>query len=406
MQEDASDELNNFEDGQRSPGNDDLLGNPQSSQNVTGICEMCQNYETNLTIMQDGERKLKEELKAMKELADRYQNELSAERDYRREMEKRMTEEAEIVDGKAKEILANHERLQQSLALLTEKYNQLLKRHQEKGNRMKEKLDKLSQKHLDTANKYLVLLGVNRTKAREMRDEVISLPDDQMELQLQCLTNREQLIEARAALEYTEREKSDEITMLRAQLMEETTAREAMEKEFGAQISDLQTELTIRMDSVQTAEQQKRQIGDLQASISELEAQVQQVLSERNAVEQTAQNYKARCSSLQQELDTCEQVQKDFVKLSQSLQIQLEKIRQSEQEVRWQFDEDVDQCQECSSQLPKGKPKPHCRHCGRIFCGKCLEQSVHAGPTRRLASVCPVCHTLLNRESAPFFSKD
>lgn len=45
----------------------------------------------------------------------------------------------------------------------------------------------------------------------------------------------------------------------------------------------------------------------------------------------TAQNYKARCASLQSELDTSEAVQKDFVQLSQSLQIQLEKIRQSEQ---------------------------------------------------------------------------
>lgn len=48
-------------------------------------------------------------------------------------------------------------------------------------------------------------------------------------------------------------------------------------------------------------------------------------------MELTAQNYKARCFSLQSELDTSEAVQKDFVQLSQSLQIQLEKIRQSEQ---------------------------------------------------------------------------
>ncbi|KAK6027016.1 hypothetical protein OSTOST_06995, partial [Ostertagia ostertagi] len=68
------------------------------------------------------------------------------------------------------------------------------------------------------------------------------------------------------------------------------------------------------------------------------------VQSERAAVELTAQNYKARCSSLQSELDTSEAVQKDFVQLSQSLQIQLEKIRQSEQEVRWQWEDDVENC--------------------------------------------------------------
>lgn len=38
-----------------------------------------------------------------------------------------------------------------------------------------------------------------------------------------------------------------------------------------------------------------------------------------------------RCATLQHELNTSETVQKDFVKLSQNLQIELEKIRQAEQ---------------------------------------------------------------------------
>ena len=42
---------------------------------------------------------------------------------------------------------------------------------------------------------------------------------------------------------------------------------------------------------------------------------------------------KARISNLQQELDNSVAVQTDFVRLSQSLQMELEKIRQSEKEV-------------------------------------------------------------------------
>lgn len=76
MQEDSSEAIDAAESC-------DQVDHQQSNQQQPGICEMCQNYETNLTIMQDGERKLKEELKAMKELADRYQNELTAEREYR-----------------------------------------------------------------------------------------------------------------------------------------------------------------------------------------------------------------------------------------------------------------------------------------------------------------------------------
>ena len=42
---------------------------------------------------------------------------------------------------------------------------------------------------------------------------------------------------------------------------------------------------------------------------------------------------RGRVSALQHDLDTSEAVQRDFVRLSQSLQVQLEKIRQSEKEV-------------------------------------------------------------------------
>jgi hypothetical protein len=56
---------------------------------------------------------------------------------------------------------------------------------------------------------------------------------------------------------------------------------------------------------------------------------------------------KSRVGSLQQELDNSEAVQKDFVRLSQSLQVQLERIREADTQVRWQHDEDIEECQGC-----------------------------------------------------------
>lgn len=58
---------------------------------------------------------------------------------------------------------------------------------------------------------------------------------------------------------------------------------------------------------------------------------------------------KSRVGSLQQELDNSEAVQKDFVRLSQSLQVQLERIREADTQVRWQHEEDVEECQGCRS---------------------------------------------------------
>lgn len=54
-------------------------------------------------------------------------------------------------------------------------------------------------------------------------------------------------------------------------------------------------------------------------------------------------------SVLQQELGNSEAVQKDFVRLSQSLQMELEKIRAADTQVRWQDDDDVDDCPSCKS---------------------------------------------------------
>lgn len=54
-------------------------------------------------------------------------------------------------------------------------------------------------------------------------------------------------------------------------------------------------------------------------------------------------------SVLQQELGNSEAVQKDFVRLSQSLQMELEKIRAADTQVRWQDDDDCDECRSCKS---------------------------------------------------------
>ena len=55
---------------------------------------------------------------------------------------------------------------------------------------------------------------------------------------------------------------------------------------------------------------------------------------ERREAEARAAEMRGRLTQLQQELDNSVAVQTDFVRLSQSLQVELEKIRQSEQEVK------------------------------------------------------------------------
>lgn len=88
-----------------------------------------------------------------------------------------------------------------------------------------------------------------------------------------------------------------------------------------------------------------------------------------------------------------------------NFQIQLEKIRDSDTQVRWQHEEDVDECPTCRSAFTVKKKKEHCRHCGTIFCTSCLSHVVRSGPNMRPSKVCDVCHTLLVKSSAPYFSE-
>ncbi|KAK6743173.1 hypothetical protein RB195_010439 [Necator americanus] len=383
------------------------------SPNSALTCEMCQNYEVNLTLIQENERKLRDQLKAVKSLAERYESELSEERKYREDVEKKMVELSAQFNDDLKTAFGSNTALEERIKELSQK------QQKEKEKCMKQVQDVdhicsvLESDIKKLAAKYQELLGSNRATASEMRAEPIDLPQNADQLQFLCLQMREELIELKSARQHEQNELRDEIALLREQIGEERNAKLALERDLLAQVNHLQTQLGIAASKLSSAdavvmssESHSRQIRDLQNTVAELEAQVKQVQSERAAVEMTAQNYKARCTSLQSELDTSEAVQKDFVQLSQSLQIQLEKIRQSEQEVRWQWEDDVENCSGCGMSVVKLKPRPRCLHCCKIFCSTCVQQTVPSGPNRRLANVCHVCHTLLNRDSKPFFAVD
>lgn len=107
---------------------------------------------------------------------------------------------------------------------------------------------------------------------------------------------------------------------------------------------------------------------------------------------------KSKMTTLQQGILDSEAVQKDFVRLSQSLQMELEKIRAAEcGQVRWMDEEDVDNCATCKKEFTVTKRKLWCRHCGTIYCSDCLKKTVPSGQRNKPARVCDVCHTLLGK---------
>ncbi|KAI6241609.1 FYVE zinc finger [Aphelenchoides fujianensis] len=320
----------------------------------------------------DSEHDYKEKLEAMKQLADRYEKQLNEE-----QVEEKVTAyEKEATELKAK-ISGLEGKFDDELVKLFDKFA-----HLSAFNKQQQQIfEQLSQR-------YHKLSGHYEKTSSELRDEQIALPQTVPELQFDCLRLRESLIEARAVKEHAEEEHASEIEVLNSEL--ERFRLLCVARSCGTRSPTLE-----------------RRLNESQAECA--------------AMGKSLNEYRQRCSQLQVELDTSEAVQKDFVKLSQHLQVQLEKIRSNEKrgtcpfhlsspvhavfsfQVRWQFAEDVTHCNGCEQEL-KRQPKTNCMHCGKIFCPKCVDNVITTGPNNRPAKVCNVCHTLVNPQSVPFFS--
>ncbi|KAI2577899.1 rabaptin, RAB GTPase binding effector protein 2 [Homo sapiens] len=158
--------------------------------------------------------------------------------------------------------------------------------------------------------------------SQQEQGEEESLPSSVPELQqLLCCTRQEARARLQAQEHGAERLRI-EIVTLREALEEETVARASLEGQLRVQREETEVleaslcSLRTEMERVQQ-EQSKAQLPDL--------------LSEQ----------RAKVLRLQAELETSEQVQRDFVRLSQALQVRLERIRQAEtlEQVRSIMDE-------------------------------------------------------------------
>ncbi|XP_059976049.1 rab GTPase-binding effector protein 2 isoform X3 [Mesoplodon densirostris] len=151
-------------------------------------------------------------------------------------------------------------------------------------------------------------------------------------LELRQLVRRTQQ-EARAHQQAQEHEAERlriEIVTLREALEEETAARASLEGQLRVQREEtevLEASLcSLRMEMERVQQEQSR-------------ARQQEVLRQPPGLGRTEE--RAKMLRLQAELETSEQVQRDFVRLSQALQVRLERIRQAEslEQVRSIMDE-------------------------------------------------------------------
>ncbi|XP_042898000.1 rab GTPase-binding effector protein 1 isoform X3 [Parasteatoda tepidariorum] len=383
-------------------------------------CEMCSNYELQLQQVQRQEAEQRNKATSIEMTLEDYKKDLLREKEYRQEMEEKFNEVSKECEKKVSELFKMRDQFTKNYSDIKILYDQCHKDLNEFQTVIVSERDAVKRELEKVKNENDVLLGKHIAKAQQMSNETINLPNTIEDLQFYVLQKREELIEIKTAKENMEEALKGDIQMLKNQLMSEQTAKESLEDTYTQELDSLREQLGIlesvkqelqvqqnknieldkQLSSVLESCQQKEEI------ISQFQAQLDELNTAKSKTEEEMRELKSKVQSLQSDLDTSEGVQKDFVKLSQTLQMELEKIRQSDSEVRWQHDEDVSECNTCKKIFQGRKEKIHCNHCGKIFCVECLSKTVNSGPKGRQFKVCNVCHTLLDHQTAPYFSSE
>ncbi|XP_036682409.1 rab GTPase-binding effector protein 2 isoform X4 [Balaenoptera musculus] len=174
-----------------------------------------------------------------------------------------------------------------------------------------------------------------------------SLPSSLLELR-QLVRRTQQ--EARAHQQAQEHEAERlriEIVTLREALEEETAARASLEGQLRVQREETEVleaslcSLRMEMERVQQEQSKARQQEVLRQPPGSGRTEELYVLCPQAQLTDLLSEQRAKMLRLQAELETSEQVQRDFVRLSQALQVRLERIRQAEslEQVRSIMDE-------------------------------------------------------------------
>ncbi|KAK1124937.1 hypothetical protein K0M31_006282 [Melipona bicolor] len=392
----TDDELQKCKEVQLQKKQQELPGSSES------VCDMCANYEAQLVKMQAAAKELEKQQLDSERMLQVQKEDLAKEVEFRKEMEEKWNEKKEEHKIKVAELTVTSQTLQQTLTELKRIFEQVQRN-------VKDELVKLTrgreevQRHLIVLQKENEnLVGKHSKHSQQLQSESINMPNNVEELHVSLLKMREDLITAKVAQEVAQEKEETlryEVTLLHEQMEQESRVKEQEILVLKNEISGLRTQLDKYV-------RDHRSLVEREEKLERLEKQLDAVLKENKQAELKVAELRQRVTSLQQELDNSEAVQKDFVRLSQSLQVQLERIRQAGSEVRWQHEEDVEECPSCHTTFTVTKKKVHCRHCGHIFCQSCLSHVVKSGPKQRPSRVCDVCHTLLVQDTAPYFSQE
>ncbi|XP_013097984.1 early endosome antigen 1 [Stomoxys calcitrans] len=379
----------------------------------TLACNNCANLETKIGEIHASEALNKEKFDKLKKQLEETHKDLEKEAELRGVLENQWQEKREAhkneVHTLREQVTANEQqllKLQQTFLETKDEVSRQLSRISVDRERVNKHLEMLQADNDYLSGRYLAT-------AEEIENQYINLPNTIEELHEVILRQQNELIQARLGCDYEKKRcvtSLDEIQILRDQLDASNNDRATYKKKVQTEIKSLQERITQHMKILEQCQSAKvsleRKESELNRQISAFRVEIIELQDQNEKLVKNYADAQTKIKNLQDDLTTSEQVQKDFVQLSQRLQMCLERLRKADSEVRWQDDDDVSNCPTCEVYFTVTVRKIHCRHCGSIYCDKCLSKTVQSGPRNRPARVCDLCHTLLTPNIAPYFSQE
>uniref|UniRef100_A0A8C2LVH4 Rab GTPase-binding effector protein 1 n=1 Tax=Cricetulus griseus TaxID=10029 RepID=A0A8C2LVH4_CRIGR len=307
-------------------------------------CDMCSNYEKQLQGIQIQEAETRDQVKKLQVMLRQANDQLEKTMKEKQELEdfiKQNTEDSShqisalVLRAQASEVLL--EELQQSFSQAKRDVQEQMAVLMQSREQVSEELVRLQKDNDSLQGKHSLHVSL------QLAEDFI-LPDTVEVLRELVLKYRENIVHVRTAADHMEEKLKAEILFLKEQIQAEQCLKENLEetlqleiencKEEIASISSLKAELErIKVEKGQlesTLREKSQQLESLQEIKVNLEEQLKKETAAKATVEQLMFEEKNKAQRLQTELDVSEQVQRDFVKLSQTLQVQLERIRQAD----------------------------------------------------------------------------
>nr|XP_060612960.1 rab GTPase-binding effector protein 1 [Anolis sagrei ordinatus] len=307
-------------------------------------CDMCSNYEKQLQGIQIQEAEMRDQVKKLQAMLRQANDQLEKTMREKQELEEYMKQSTEDSEN---QIVSLTTRVQESESLLGElqqAFSQAKRDIQDQMVVLTQSREHVSEELSRLQRDNESLQGKHSLHASLQQAENFVLPESGEELRELILKYREDIISVRTAADHLEEKLKAEILFLKEQIQAEQCLKENIEETLQLEIENCKEEiaaasgLKAELERIKaekelvesTLKEKRQQLEGFQGRKNSLEEQLRKEAAAKVTLEQLMFEEKNKAQRLQTELDVSEQVQRDFVKLSQTLQVQLERIRQAD----------------------------------------------------------------------------